>query len=158
MYLQCTLCKKPGAKCEVGNCSYSLNDFYEAGLIEEVFNTPITDTCTIDDALCKARKELKGQSHPAVLSMEYQNNTDGTKPVGHSVAIMPDGKYIDAKERRYWKPTLDNRIMAIHVLNVKKSNIAELQHYCGLQKCSTECLMNFPLDEGTPSEHDFQHD
>jgi hypothetical protein len=80
-------------------------------------------------------------SYPAVLAIEYEKNPDGTQPVGHSVAMMPDGKYIDVQERRYWQPTPNSRISHIHVVNVKKSEITEWQRNCGLQNCKDECIV-----------------
>ena len=144
VYLQCSLSNKhPGAKFKVGKCSSSLVDFYEAGLIEsqEPDGKTITGECTIDDALRDARKELKGQSDPALLAMQYEKNPDGTKPVGHSVAMMPDGKYIDVKEMRYWQPTPDSRISHIYVINVKRSELAKWQRNCGKQNCAYECIV-----------------
>ena len=142
-YLQLTLDKTPGKRFGIRKCYQSLADISNAGLLEdkEVFKADISDTYTINDALRDAREKIKGQSYPAVLAMEYENNPDGTQPVGHCVAMMPDGKYIDVKERRFWKPTLDVGISRIHVVNVKKISIVDWQRNCGLHKCQHDCIV-----------------
>ena len=149
MEVQCTLSKIPEAIFEVGKCSLSLDDFSKVGLLEaeSVFDVAITDEYTINDALRDAREKINRQADSAVLAMEHKMEPSGSQPVGHSVAIMPSGNCIDVQNRRYWKPKPDSRISRIHVVNVKKSDLAEWQRKCGLQKCKDECITCTSLTE-----------
>ncbi len=149
MEVQCTLNKIPEAIFEVGKCSLSLDDFSKVGLLEakSVFDVAITDEYTIDDALRDAREKINRQADPAVLAMERKMEANGSQPVGHSVAMMPSGKCIDVQYRQYWKPKPDNRISHIHVVNVKKNDLAEWRRKCGLQKCEDECITCTSLTE-----------
>ena len=151
--------KIPRATPEVGKCSMFLTDCSEAGLLEEkdVFNKAITGACTINNALGEVRRELKDQTDPAVLAIEYKKRPDGKQAVGHCVARMPDNKYIDVTERQYWTPTPD--ISHIHVVNVNKSNFSDWKHHCEIRICEDECTVAPPnvqvtlrLDELPPSE------
>lgn len=143
-YIQRTLDKTSGAPFEEGKCSLALTDFSKTGLLEdkEVFTAKIPNEYTIDEALCKARTEMRDRTYPAVLAMEFEKNSDGTQPIGHCVAIMPSGDYIDVKERQYWKLTSDSRIGKIHVVKVKENNIVEWQRNCGLHKCQHYPIVN----------------
>ena len=146
-YMQCTLDKVSEAPFEVGKCLLALTDFSKAGILEdkEVFNAKIHSECTIDEALDEAKEKIKHQIYPAVLAMEYAKSPDGTQPVGHCVAMMPDGKCIDVKERQYWELTPDSLISEIHVVNVKESNTVEWQRNCGLHKCQHHSIVNLTL-------------
>ena len=119
-----------------------LTEFSKVGLIDEVFaRSTITDEYKIGDALRDAKERIQGQSHPAALTIDYEKGSDGRKPIGHCVAIMPDAKFIDVKERKCWEANSDSRISYICVVNVKESEVMEWQRKCVLQKCEAECIV-----------------
>ncbi|CAB3980494.1 Hypothetical predicted protein [Paramuricea clavata] len=138
--VQCALNNKfREAKLEVGKCSLSLTEFLKVGLIDEMFARSITDEYKIGDALREAKERIQGQLHPAAFMIEYEEGPDGRKPIGHCVAVMPDGKVIDVEEGKYWEANSESRISYIYVVNVKESEVIEWQHKCALQKCEAEC-------------------
>ena len=103
-HLQSNLDKTPCERLELKECYRSLTNFYYAGLLEnkeKVSTLDITKQYTINDSLRDAREKLKGQIYPAVLSIEYRESHDGTELVGHCVAMMPNGSYIDAKKKQH---------------------------------------------------------
>ena len=137
-HLQSTLNKIPGERLELDECYRSLTNFHDTGLLEDkekVFTADITEQYTINDALRDARKKLKNQIYPSVLAIEYKESHDGTEQVGHCVAMMPNGNYIDVNEKQYWRPTLDCPISKIHVVKVEESSVVKWQRNCGLHKC-----------------------
>ena len=128
----------------VGKCSLAFKEFYDVGLIEKkhTFFAKIENSEERGRRLKEAIATMMGESHPALFRMHYKENQDGTKRAGHCLAIMPDGEFIEVKEKCQWKPEQDQlwkSVNLIEVWKVGKKAAEEWEKKCGLKICIREC-------------------
>ena len=141
----CSLSKFSDVDCEVGECSLAFKDFHDVGLIEKknMFLETIENAEERGRRLKQAIATMVGESHPALFRMHYKANQDGEKRVGHCLAIMPDGVFIEVKEKRQWKPEQDKlwkSVNQIEVWKVGKKTAEDWEKKCGWNKCARACI------------------
>ena len=147
VHCELSMIKKPGEECEAGNCSLSLENFYNVSLIEQkqVFSKKIGDGDDINCVINEVIETMAGQPHPALFVMQYKVEK-GVKCAGHCVAIMPGGAFIDVQKKRYWEPAKDTRIKIVNRIDVWKVDKREALRWeqkCALKNCTgkgTECI------------------
>ncbi|CAB4013842.1 Hypothetical predicted protein [Paramuricea clavata] len=141
----CSLSKFPDVDCEVGECSLAFKDFHDVGLIEKqhMFLAKIENAEERGRRLKEAIDTMEGESHPALFIMHYELYQDGKKRDGHSLAIMPNGEFIQVKEKRQWKPEQDQlwkSVTQIEVWKVEKKTAEDWEKKCGWKKCTRACI------------------
>lgn len=144
MKLQCELdsLSRVDIECEVTKCNFSFEDFRNVGIIENksIFSFTVTDAEKIESGLPRAINKMKQERHPA-LFLIYKKEKNGRSRIGHCVAILPDGKFVDVQKRCYWDPEGDSflpNISRIVIWKVDESIIKQWDAECGQHTCREE--------------------